>query len=70
MAQKELDWIEPYCNKEKDNVPGSFIAHLYQFIECKLTQGGDMAAAHTACAIESPVFKEGCFLRCLLPKQV
>ena len=36
MARDELKWIMPYCGDANNNEPGSFIAHLYQFIEGKL----------------------------------
>ena len=34
MKRPELQWILPFC--KKDNVAGSFVSHLYHFIECKL----------------------------------
>ena len=34
MAKPELAWILPYCKEE--NRPGSFISHLYHWIEAKL----------------------------------
>ena len=34
MQRLELQWIVPFC--KEDNRPGSFIAHLFQWIECKL----------------------------------
>jgi hypothetical protein len=34
MARQELQWILAYC--KEDNRAGSFMAHLYHFIECKL----------------------------------
>ena len=36
MARPELQWILPFCKDDKDNVPGSFISQLYDFIENKL----------------------------------
>ena len=34
MQLTVLQWIVPFC--KEDNRPGSFIAHLFQWIECKL----------------------------------
>ena len=34
MQVQQLQWILPLCKEE--NRPGSFIAHLFQWIECKL----------------------------------
>eukprot|EP00966_Prymnesium_polylepis_P312500 7221320-Prymnesium_polylepis.1 len=34
MKVPQLQWILPFC--KEDNRPGSFIAHLFQWIECKL----------------------------------
>ena len=34
LMKKKKKWILDYC--KDDNKPGSFIAHLYQFIEAKL----------------------------------
>jgi len=34
MQRPELQWIKPYCKKE--NLAGSFLCHLYHFIECRL----------------------------------
>ena len=34
MQVPELQWIKPFC--KEDNLRGSFIAHLFQWIECKL----------------------------------
>ena len=34
MVVPELQWILPFC--KKDNRAGSFMSHLYHFIECKL----------------------------------
>ena len=34
MRVPQLDWILPFC--KEDNRPGSFVAHLFQWIECKL----------------------------------
>merc|ERR1711965_301548 len=34
MQVPELQWIKPFC--KEDNLRGSFISHLFQWIECKL----------------------------------
>ena len=34
MSRHELQWILPFCKQE--NRAGSFMSHLYHFIECKL----------------------------------
>ena len=34
MRVPQLQWILPHC--KEDNRPGSFVAHLFQWIECKL----------------------------------
>ena len=37
MCVEKLRWIRPFCNEEKDNLEGSFISHLFQFVESRLT---------------------------------
>ena len=34
LQRPELQWIKPYCKKE--NLAGSFLCHLYHFLECRL----------------------------------
>lgn len=36
MVRPELQWIKMYCNEGKGGLAGSFISHLYHFVECKL----------------------------------
>ena len=37
MCVEKLRWIRPFCNEEKDNLEGSFISHLFQYVESRLT---------------------------------
>lgn len=36
INRPELQWISTYCKKRKKNTAGSFMSHLYQFVERKL----------------------------------
>ena len=51
MRVPQLHWMLPFC--KEDNRPGSFVAHLFQWIECK--------PAHTdvrPCEVESRTMEE------------
>ena len=51
MKVPELQWMLPHC--KEDNRAGSFVAHLYQFIESKLLMA---VAAHTASPVHLHVY--------------
>ena len=55
MVRPELQWILPYC--KEDNRAGSFMCHLYHFIECKLLMRVcDMLVNEMGIAVAALVF--------------